>query len=143
MQRPFLAPPLLLALALAACGPTTPPVSTPAPPPSPSAAPAAGLTRVMGQNAPTLIALLGPPALDLREGSARKLQFRSPACVLDTYLYPPAAGGDPKVTWIDTRTPGGADFDRASCIASLARPSEPLKPARTAPAAGRPGRKRR
>ncbi|MDO6412803.1 hypothetical protein Q4F19_00255 [Sphingomonas sp. BIUV-7] len=141
MQRLPLVPPLLLVLALSACGPTAPPASTP-PPPSRAAAPAAGLDRVMGQSAPSLIASLGTPALDVREGTARKLQFRSPACVLDTYLYPPAGGGDPKVTWIDARTPTGADFDRASCVASLAR-IEPPKPARTVPAAARPGRRKR
>jgi hypothetical protein len=142
MQR-FLAPsPLLLILALAACGPTAPPVSTPAPPPLAPAAPALGLDRVMGQTAPTLTTLFGPAALDVHEGQARKLQYRSPACVLDTYLYPPAGGGDAKVTWIDTRTPTGADFDRASCIASLAR-VEPVRPARTAPAAARPGRRKK
>jgi hypothetical protein len=141
MQRLSLAPPLLLGLALVACGPTTPPAPTPPPPLRPSAA-AVGLDRVMGQTAPALTALFGTPALDIREGSARKLQFRSPACVLDTYLYPRTGGGEPAVTWIDTRTPKGADFDRASCIASLAR-AEPVTPPRTAPAAARPGRRRR
>jgi hypothetical protein len=81
----------------------------------------------MGQTAPALTALFGSSTLDVREGQARKLQFRSPACVLDAYLYPPANGGEAKVTWIDARTPVGADFDRASCIASLAR-VEPPKP---------------
>lgn len=144
MQLSRITPPLLLTLALAACGPTAPPVSTPPPPPAiPSAAPAVGLDRVMGQNAATLTGLFGPAALDIREGAGRKLQYRSPACVLDTYLYPPASGGEPKVTWIDTRTPTGADFDRASCIASMARTAEPVRPPRTAPAAGRPGRRKR
>ena len=143
MQLSRIAPPLLLTLALAACGPTAPPISTPPPPPLRPAAPAVGLDRVMGQTAPTLTSLFGTAALDIREGTGRKLQYRSPACVLDTYLYPPASGGEPKVTWIDTRTPTGADFDRASCIASMARTTEPVRPPRTAPAAGRPGRQRR
>lgn len=145
MKRFPIAPPFLLTIVLAGCGPSAPPISTPPPPPPlVSAPPAVGLTRVMGQTAPTLIAFLGAPALDVREGPARKLQFRSVACVLDAYLYPPTdgSGGEPKVTWIDTRTPAGADFDRASCIASLAR-AEPPKPVRTAPAATRPGRQRR
>lgn len=75
----------------------------------------------MGRDAPVLLALFGPAALDLREGPARKLQFRGPACTLDAYLYPPPAGGAPRVTWVDARTPVGADMDRASCVAALAR----------------------
>jgi hypothetical protein len=63
--------------------------------------------------------LFGKADLDVREGAARKLQFASPACVLDTYLYPPAAGGEPIVTHIDARLPDGRDFDRASCVAAL------------------------
>jgi hypothetical protein len=139
MHRFSLIAPALLALA--ACGPTAPPISAP-PPPLRDSAPAVGLDRVMGQTAPTITGLFGPPALDIREGQGRKLQYRSPACVLDAYLYAQAGGGDAKVSWIDTRTPNGTDFDRASCIASLAR-AEPLKPARTVPAAARPGRRKR
>lgn len=80
-----------------------------------------GLERVMGQNAKTLRALFGEPDLDVREGTARKLQFVSGVCVLDAYLYPPAAGREPTVRYIDSRLPSGDDFDRASCIAALSR----------------------
>lgn len=111
--------PLALLAALAACsqaGPTPPPTVSLGPPP-----PAMGLDRAMGRDAPSLIALFGPPALDIREGPARKLQFRGAACVLDAYLYPPAAGAPLRTTWVDARTPAGDDFDRASCIAALSR----------------------
>lgn len=119
-----------LALALlTGCGPTERPAATPAPPASAPAA-AVGLDRVMGHEAPALLALFGQPALDVREGPARKLQFRSSICVLDAYLYPPATGGEPKVTWIDARTPTGPDLDRASCIAALARAERPKPRAR-------------
>jgi hypothetical protein len=74
---------------------------------------------VLGRTAAVLSAQLGRPALDIREGTARKLQFESPACVLDAYLYPPAAGGEPIVTHLDARLPDGRDMDRASCIAAL------------------------
>lgn len=138
-----LAPVLLLALAASACGPTERPAPVPPPPPATPRSPGAvGLDRVMNQTAPTILALLGTPVLDLREGPARKIQFRSPACVLDAYLYPPEGGGDPKVKWIDTRTPSGADFDRASCISSLARVPEPVTP-HTVPRAAHPDRRRR
>jgi hypothetical protein len=78
-----------------------------------------GLEAVLGRTARTIEAALGRPRLDVREGSARKLQFAGPACVLDAYLYPPAAGGEPIVTHVDARLPDGRDMDRASCVAAL------------------------
>ncbi len=78
----------------------------------------------MGKDARALETLFGDPGLDIREGTARKFQFAGPVCVLDVYLYPPAGGGIPVTTYIEARTPEGADFDRASCIAALARGAE-------------------
>jgi hypothetical protein len=78
-----------------------------------------GLEDVLGRTAAVLQAEFGQPELDVREGSARKLQFASQVCVLDTYLYPPKAGGPAIVTHIDARTPDGRDIDRASCVAAL------------------------
>ncbi|CAM3171397.1 hypothetical protein SPAN111604_08090 [Sphingomonas antarctica] len=80
---------------------------------------ATGLQAVLGQPAETLIAEFGKPALDSREASARRLQFRSGICVLDAYLYPPETGGAAKVTYLDARQPDGRDIDRASCVAAL------------------------
>ena len=78
-----------------------------------------GLEAVLGRTAPLLQAEFGQPELDVREGTARKLQFASQICVLDTYLYPPKAGGPAIVTHVDARTPDGRDIDRASCVAAL------------------------
>jgi len=78
----------------------------------------------MGRNARALETLFGRPDLDVREGTARKLQFISPICVLDTYLYPPRGGGDPIVTYIDARLPDGRDMDRSSCVAALSKRQE-------------------
>ena len=98
------------------------------PPPVQPARPATysvtGLETVMGRNARALESLFGKPDLDVREGTARKLQFISPICVLDTYLYPPRGGGDPIVTYIDARLPDGRDMDRSSCVAALTRRNE-------------------
>jgi hypothetical protein len=80
-----------------------------------------GLESVMGQGARALITLFGAPDLDVREGSARKLQFLGPVCVLDAYLYPPNGGGDPVVVHVDARMPDGRDIDRSSCVAALSR----------------------
>lgn len=78
-----------------------------------------GQEAVLGRDAGTLIGQFGKPDLDVREGSARKLQFGGPVCVLDAYLYPRAGGGEPVVTHIDARLPDGRDIDRASCVAAL------------------------
>lgn len=110
---------LALAATLAAC-------ATPsAPPPGVTARPAPsytslGLERVIGQNAAGLSTLFGQPDADVREGTARKLQFVGPICVLDAYLYP-ENGGEAKVTYLDAREPDGSSIDRASCVAALAR----------------------
>jgi hypothetical protein len=80
-----------------------------------------GLENVLGRTARMLEAQFGKPALDVREGPARKLQFAGAACVLDAYLYPPKGGGEPIVTHVDARLRDGRDLDRASCVAALTR----------------------
>lgn len=81
---------------------------------------AAGMERIVGQNASALIALFGKPDADVSEGNGRKLQFAGAACVLDAYLYPKGSGS-PVVTYIDARQLDGSPIDRASCIAALTR----------------------
>lgn len=106
-------------VALAGCA------TTGAPPPV-TAGPAVvpytivGLERVIGQNAAGLTKLFGSPDADVREGTARKLQFAGPICVLDAYLYPKGSG-EPAVTYLDAREPDGSTIDRASCVAALTR----------------------
>lgn len=80
----------------------------------------AGLERVIGQDAAGLVRLFGQPDADIREGSARKLQFAGPICVLDAYLYP-KDNAAPRVTYLDAREPDGSTIDRASCVAALTR----------------------
>ena len=80
----------------------------------------AGLERVIGQDAAALTRLFGAPNADVREGNARKLQFQSRICVLDTYLYPKGSS-EPRVTYVDARQPDGRAIDRASCVAALTR----------------------
>jgi hypothetical protein len=111
----------LLAL-LAGCGPTQQLPIVKAPPPPVRVE--AGLDRVLGRDARSLIALFGPPNQDVREDTARKLQYASGVCVLDAYLYPPGPGREPLVTHVDARLPTGEDIDRASCIAALVRRRE-------------------
>ena len=93
-----------------------------APPPvqaAPRPVAATGLEVVIGSNAAALIARFGRPAIELREGATRKLQFLGPVCVLDAYLRPPRQGADPVAIHIDARLPDGREMDRASCVAAL------------------------
>lgn len=110
MRLPTVA--LLLLLGGCAVAPVAPPVVA-------VPLPKQGLQRVLGESARGLTALFGRPQLDVQEQSARKLQFGGPVCVLDVYLYPPARGGEPVVTYLDARQPDGRDIDRASCVAAL------------------------
>ncbi len=111
---------LLATLLIAGCAaaPTTRPVKAP---PMAIAYPTVGLERVIGQDAGGLVKLFGTPDADVREGAARKLQFGSAICVLDTYLYPQTSGGEARVTYLDAREPDGSAIDRASCVAALTR----------------------
>jgi hypothetical protein len=113
--------PVLSVLVLSACGSVGPPPQAISPP-RPIAL--TGLERVIGKDARSLILLFGTPDQDVREEKARKLQFASAVCVLDAYLYPPAAGREPIVTFLDARLPNGDDVDRASCVAALSRRKE-------------------
>ena len=114
-----------LLLLLAACVPKEPVKPPPAAQPArPATYSVVGLESVIGRTARLIEAQFGKPDLDVREGNARKLQFSGPACVLDAYLYPPKGGGEPIVTHVDARLPDGRDFDRASCVAALAKQRE-------------------
>lgn len=110
-------------LALGACAVTPPPAAPLAPRSAPMAR--TGLERVLGTNARGLVALFGDADQDVREAQgARRLQFAGPICILDAYLYPPAAGVEGLVTYVDARQPDGRDIDRASCVAALTRRKE-------------------
>ncbi|MBA4048990.1 MAG: hypothetical protein C0476_10665 [Sphingomonas sp.] len=115
---------LLLMVSACTTGTTPPPVTRAAATPIPTNAtlPRGGLERVLGQNERGLIALFGKPDAALNEGAARKLQFASGICILDTYLYPKGTGA-PVVTHVDARQPNGTPIDRASCVAAITRRS--------------------
>ncbi|MEM7689465.1 MAG: hypothetical protein AAF291_10630 [Pseudomonadota bacterium] len=83
---------------------------------------AAGLAGVIGERAGSLTRRFGKARIDLTEGDARKLQFLGSDCVLDVYLYPRSAGGEPVATHVEARTrSNGADTDRAACIRAVER----------------------
>mgnify|MGYP001101231904 CR=1 FL=1 len=93
---------------------------TPAPPPPAQVLSLPGLEGVIGATVADLTRQFGSARLDVHEGDARKLQFSGTPCVLDVYLYPPAAGKEPQATYIDARRASdGQDVDRAQCVAAL------------------------
>ena len=95
------------------------PLVRPAPPNARVLA-APGLAGVIGVPSDELTRQFGAARLDVWEGDARKLQFSGAACVLDVYLYPPAAGRAPIATYVDARRASdGQDVDRAACISAL------------------------
>jgi hypothetical protein len=104
-----------LPLAVAACAPR--PQETPAP--QPPAQPQQETSSLVGLSPQELVGRFGRPALQIREGSSLKLQFRGTRCVMDAYLYPSGSSGALKVTHIDTRLPSGGDIDQAACVFSL------------------------
>lgn len=82
-----------------------------------------GVEGVIGAGVAQLTREFGTARLDVWEGDARKLQFSGTPCVLDIYLYPPAAGREPQATYVEARRPSdGKDVDRAACIAGLRKP---------------------
>jgi hypothetical protein len=120
MRRIGLSAVLLLGACVSGREPATPVrrVAVPPPPAEVHYSPR-GLENVVGRTAAFLEAEFGAPALDIREGQARKLQFASAACVLDVYLYPPQGKGEPIATWTDARLPDGRDADRVTCVDTL------------------------
>ncbi|MBU6206168.1 MAG: hypothetical protein KGQ42_00620, partial [Alphaproteobacteria bacterium] len=105
VKRLFVA--LMPSALLAGCAGTPPEEgpSLPQLPAPPRAGALGGLDTIMGHDADFLTDRLGRPAQDLREANGRRLQFVSGGCVLDAYLYPPSAGREPVVRYIDTRLP--------------------------------------
>jgi hypothetical protein len=113
------------ALLLSACAATPKPAKVAAPVlVSPPLVTPTGLDRVMGRNAGALVSLFGNADQDVREENSRKLQFSSGICILDAYLYTPAKGKEPVVSYVDARQPDGGPIDKASCVAALTRRKE-------------------
>jgi len=110
--------PATAALILAGCS-TTPkpvaPVQT-----APQTKPVQQRSDLMGMSVDELGARFGQPTFQVREGPGLKLQWSVPACVLDTYLYPPQSGaGIARVAYVDARRPNGDPADQAGCIAAI------------------------
>jgi hypothetical protein len=115
MQRLFPA----AALLLAACASTPPPpVEKPTVPVAVPTKPERG--ELIGLSSNELVARLGTPRIQVREGDGTRLQFTSAACVLDAYLYP-GSGGVPRVSHVEARTRDGRGATQESCLATIER----------------------
>ena len=113
---------LAMILLVAGCAaPRQPTPAAPTPPPVTSQPQPEERATVIGMTAAELVSHFGSPALQIREGNSLKLQFRTPGCVLDAYLYPTAGGGAQRVTHIDARLPSGVDTNAQACAAQLDR----------------------
>ena len=139
--RSALAPLILLALAGCASGVSSPGQQTPppprgqvpVPPTQPPPRPVAGfrapqimnepgLAGIIREDGASLLRKFGEARLNVAEGDMRKLQFAGPACVLDIFLYPLSANGEPVATWVEARRASdGAAVDRAACARALQR----------------------
>lgn len=109
-------PPLLTIALLGACtGSGT--VAPPATGFTPATRPSAG--DLIGVDARALQRQFGKPRLDIRDPTARKLQFSGARCVLDTYLYPPSENREPVVTYVEARSPTGTPVDSNACAKAL------------------------
>ena len=109
---------LLAVFLLAGCATAPEPVAQPLPSPVAPAPQVRG--ELIGLTAGELVQRLGTPALQIREGSGLKLQFRAASCILDAYLYMPASGHGPeRVAHVDARLRSGADTDQRGCVAAL------------------------
>jgi hypothetical protein len=108
----------LATLALAGCGKVAAPVEAPPPAPQP-----VEHGDLIGLSATDLVQRFGTPDLQVREGDGLKVQYRAPACVLDTYLYVgPSGTGVAHVTHVDVRDRDGRRADQAACVAALTAP---------------------
>ncbi|WP_241241799.1 hypothetical protein [Sphingobium algorifonticola] len=114
--------PGLLIMALSACAavPSAPPPTAATRPAVPMAGAYGKPTMLTGMDARRLIQMFGTPRLDIRDPHVRKLQFANGRCILDTYLYAPAKGKEPVVSYADSRQPSGMEMDPAACAALLA-----------------------
>lgn len=104
---------LLSLLLLQACAAAVVPVPLPAPAQKPS-------LQLIGRAPAEVTALLGTPALDRTEGTARQLQFANAACVLDVYFYPDRKSGKVAATYVEARDKAGQASDTAACVSRLA-----------------------
>jgi hypothetical protein len=79
-------------------------------------APPQAATLLHGKEADMVLAKLGKPTLDRRDGRVRLLQFSRPACVLDVVLWRSPASPLQAVHHVESRTAKGVPSDLTTCL---------------------------
>ena len=117
MKPAFLVLPLAGAALLSGCGAGGAINQRPSavPPVMPMASSYGRTQGLIGVDARKLVSLLGKPRLDIRDPTVHKMQFAAGRCIIDAYLYAPAAGREPVTTYVDSRLATGEDIDIANC----------------------------
>lgn len=78
-------------------------------------------SQLMGLDPGQVTGLLGPADFRRDDGPAQILQYRSPTCVLDLFLYRDSGGGDFHVTYIEARDRSLSQQAPQTCLASVVR----------------------
>lgn len=110
-------PLLLSATLLSACAAAVVPIPVPAAPPEKQS------LQLIGRDPAEVAALLGTPALDRSEGTARQLQFANGDCVLDIFFYPDRKSGKVAATYLEARTRAGQAFETRACVDAFVPPA--------------------
>ena len=119
--------PLSAAMLLSACGDVVPQAprsasytpATPRPTVQQPATPAPQANGVIGADAQALTRLFGQPRMDIRDPTARKLQFSDGRCILDAYLYVTRDKREPVTTFAEARRSDGTQMDWMACANQL------------------------
>lgn len=78
-------------------------------------------SQLMGLAPDQVTGMLGPADFRRDDGPAQILQYRSPTCVLDLYLYRDTGGADFHVTYIEARDRSLGQLAAQTCLASVVR----------------------
>ena len=109
-------PILLSAMLLSACAAAVVPIPIPVPAEKQS-------LQLLGRGPTEVASLLGKPALDRSEGTARQLQFANATCVLDIFFYPDRKSGKVAATYLEARNRAGQSFETRACVDAFVPPA--------------------
>jgi hypothetical protein len=96
--------------------------------------------RLLGLDNDDLSDLLGAPSLEREEPPATFWQYRTPACVVDVFLY--SDGGDNQVDHVEVRGRETDEVDEPNCFAAIIKNKDkPKAPVEDLPAPKKPAAK--
>lgn len=89
-----------------------------------SAAPGTGTGSLRGMTLAQLTVRLGAASFRRSDGPTELLQYRSPVCVLDVFVYHDAAGDGGRVEHVEARDHALAAMAEDACVRTLAPSSQ-------------------